>query len=108
MLISVLIFPDIFNTLPSLIGKDITFTGRTYLWAAIWEVIKKHILIGCGFQGYWVISNKDLLELYKNFVWLPNQAHNGYLDILNEIGIVGLVLFAISGFELLYKLNATS
>ena len=27
--------------------------------------------------------------LYEQFVWLPRQAHNGYLDILNEVGIRG-------------------
>jgi O-antigen ligase len=39
------------------------------------------------------MGNADLLTLYEKFVWLPRQAHNGYLDILNETGIVGFSIF---------------
>jgi len=28
-----------------------------------------------------------------DFVWLPNEGHNGYLDLWNENGVVGLGLF---------------
>ena len=92
---SLLFDPEIFNVLPGLIGKDITFTGRIFLWEEILEEVKKHFLLGCGFQGYWVVTNENLLALYEQFVWLPNQAHNGYLDILNEVGLVGLILFIL-------------
>lgn len=32
--------------------------------------------------------------LYSTYVWLPRQANNGYIDILNELGIIGSMLFA--------------
>jgi O-antigen ligase len=93
--VSLIFNPDIFNVLPGLIGKNVTFTGRTFLWEEIFEEAKKHIFLGAGFQGYWVITNENLLRLYEQFVWLPNQAHNGYLDILNEVGLIGLTLFVL-------------
>lgn len=89
------LYPNIFNELPGIIGKDITFTGRTFLWNEIIVEVNEHLLLGCGFQGYWVITSPKILELYKLFVWIPNQAHNGYLDILNEIGLIGLTLFVL-------------
>ena len=57
--------------------------------------IEKHLLLGAGFQGFWVVDSPKILLLYKQFVWLPNQAHNGYIDIVNELGIVGLCLFLL-------------
>jgi hypothetical protein len=33
--------------------------------------------------------------LFDEFPWLPNQSHLGYLDILNETGIVGISIFII-------------
>lgn len=93
--VSIIFDPEIFNMLPGLIGKDITFTGRTFLWEEILVEANKHLILGCGFQGYWVVTNENLLKLYEQFVWLPNQAHNGYLDILNEVGLIGLTLFIL-------------
>ncbi|MBL7217585.1 MAG: O-antigen ligase family protein [Desulfobacteraceae bacterium] len=87
--------PEVIGSLFKYFGKDVTFTGRTDLWSSIFGEAKGHLLIGCGFAGFWVIDNPDLITLYKDFIWLPNQAHNGYLDILNETGLVGLSLFIL-------------
>ena len=74
-------------------GKDLTFTGRTYLWAYILNIAQSHLWLGCGFQGYWVGIDPKLGLLYDVIGWVPNQAHNGYVDLLNEIGLVGAILF---------------
>jgi O-antigen ligase len=91
----IFIVPEILETIVSSTGKDLTFTGRVDLWADIWEEVKKHPLIGAGFQGYWVITSSKVEALYEIYPWLPIQAHNGYLDIINELGIVGIGLFAL-------------
>lgn len=88
--------PNLFESLPQVVGKDSTFTGRTDLWLYMLGEIGKHPLAGCGYGGFWVIESPDLMALYQQFVWLPNQAHNGYIDILNETGIIGLSLFLLS------------
>ncbi len=77
-------------------GKDLTLTGRTELWADIFRIAKTHLLFGCGFQGFWVVDALNIQALYQVYVWIPIQAHNGYLDILNETGLVGLTLFIIA------------
>jgi exopolysaccharide production protein ExoQ len=89
----VFLAPDLIAALAGSAGRDLTFTGRTQLWADILMETQKHWVLGAGYQGFWVIENPSLLALYEIYVWLPNQAHNGYLDILNELGIVGLLMF---------------
>jgi O-antigen ligase len=84
---------EVLMELPGFFNKDITFTGRTDLWYEILQEVKNHPLIGAGFEGYWIVENENLLALYNKFVWLPRQAHMGYLDLLNETGLIGIGLF---------------
>jgi exopolysaccharide production protein ExoQ len=87
--------PDILASVVGSAGRDLTFTGRTDLWRDILYETSNHWVLGAGFQGFWVVENPALLALYDIYVWLPNQAHNGYLDILNEVGAIGLFLFLL-------------
>ena len=91
----IFLFPDFWNLGVSIIGKDITFTGRTDLWSYIYAEAQKHFSLGAGFGGFWTLSNPDIVSLYEEFIWLPNQSHNGYLDVLNETGAVGLGLLLV-------------
>ncbi len=79
------------------IGKDITFTGRTDLWIDLLKIAKPYLHLGYGYGSFWVIQydNVDLMNLYEKYIWLPNEAHLGYLDILIETGFVGLILFIL-------------
>lgn len=73
-----------------LLGRDTTFTGRTDLWQDLSRYWSARPALGYGFGGFWV---GDLgHDLWTKYLWNPNQAHNGYLDILLQIGLVGLVL----------------
>ena len=95
MFISImLVVPEIIEDAVGSTGKDLTFTGRVDLWADIWEEAKNHLVIGTGFQGYWVVTSTKVELLFEIYSWLPTQAHNGYLDIINEVGIIGIILFS--------------
>ena len=76
-------------------GKNLSFTGRTLLWQDIWAIAKSHFWLGCGFDGFWVMShhNYALMAFLEYYEWVPNEAHMGYLDVLNEVGMIGLLLF---------------
>lgn len=78
-------------------GKDLTFTGRTNLWIDIWNLSKQHFWLGCGYNGFWIMTphNHALMAFLDNYEWVPNEAHMGYLDILNELGMVGLFIFIL-------------
>jgi len=83
------------DALFGLFGKDMTFTGRVDIWSSILDEIKGHWIIGCGFQGFWMTNKPALAEIYYDLQWEIPHAHQGYLDILNETGIVGLSIFFV-------------
>lgn len=101
---------DIVASLFHFFGKDMTLTGRIDLWAAVFEETKKHLLFGCGFGGFWIADSPAMDTILEEFVWLPNQSHLGYLDILNETGVVGISLVAfmmLSYFKNLLNVEQT-
>ena len=84
--------PEIVEAL-NLTGKDVTtFSDRTYLWEYMMFEISKHPILGCGFRGFWVVDSIGIQTIWNRFLFLPIQAHNGYLDIMNELGIIGIGL----------------
>lgn len=77
------------------LGRDPTLTGRTDLWEAMIVGIAEHPILGVGYNGFWV-GGMGLSEfVISDFHWSINQAHNGYLDILNELGVIGFLLFML-------------
>ncbi len=93
LLVSYYAAPEVLATLPESFGKDATFTGRTELWNDLLLEVRKRFIVGHGFNSFWGINNPNLYYIYQKYIWLPNQAHNGYLDILIDLGIIGLFLF---------------
>lgn len=86
--------PEMITSGFAFLGKDPSLTGRTELWQDIFEETQKHLLFGTGFGGFWIVDSQPLMNLYHYYVWFPRHSHNGYLDLLNETGIVGLFLLA--------------
>ncbi len=100
--------PEILNLFPELFGKDSTFSGRTDLWTYIAFEISKHPWLGTGYQSFWLVENVNIELLYKVFVWLPNQAHNGYLDIINEVGFIGFIFFLLFLVNYFFRISKIS
>ena len=74
-------------------GGDPTLTGRTYLWDELIKIGASHPVLGVGYGGFWIgdVGN----HLWETFNWHPGQAHNGYIDIYIDLGIIGLVLLSV-------------
>jgi len=91
----ILVYPEIIAIGTESIGKDPTFTGRTDLWTAMLISISHHPLLGTGYQAFWSVSppSQYLEHIYQLFIWIPNESHNGYIDIANEVGLIGLGIF---------------
>lgn len=83
-------------------GKDTTFTSRTQ----IWDIIRTHIelspFIGSGYGGYWTgaVPSSPSYAYIRIMNFYPTEAHNGYLDIINDLGYIGLLL--LLGFLIVY------
>jgi O-antigen ligase len=86
----------------ALSGKDLSFSNRM----VIWDIIKEHIqlapLLGSGYGAYWV----GPLPTSPSYVFLaraalyPTQSHNGFLEITNDLGFVGLA--CLLGYLIVY------
>lgn len=71
------------------VGRDMTLTGRTDLWADLLN-IPINPLLGTGYQSFWLGPRAD--NLWHKYSFHPNQAHNGYLETYLNVGFVGLGL----------------
>jgi exopolysaccharide production protein ExoQ len=69
----------------SMLGRDSTLTGRTEVWAVVLPARDQQPLLGYGFGSFWTDARRKLYDI--------PTAHNGYLDILLELGEVGLALY---------------
>jgi O-antigen ligase len=74
-------------------GKDLTFSSRTQIWDVINAHIIQHPWIGTGYSAYWTESlTSPSNEMQRLLFFYPGEAHNGYLDVINDLGVVGGVI----------------
>jgi exopolysaccharide production protein ExoQ len=78
------------------IGKDATLTGRTDMWPSIIEMIAKEPWLGYGYSAFWNDWNSPGATVWYAAKWTPPNAHNGLLDLWLDLGLLGVVVFAIS------------
>ena len=82
------------DTFLEMIGKDPTLTGRTEIWAYVIQDIWMKPLLGWGYFGFWQLTNPAALEISNAVHWIVPQAHNGLLEFLLNVGVLGTALFA--------------
>ena len=72
-------------------GKDRTFTGRTNIWYLLRLHIAQSPLLGTGYGAYWIgpVPSSPSFEMVKRLFFYPTEGHNGYLDVINDLGYVG-------------------
>lgn len=75
-----------------MLGKDPTLTGRTDIWAAVIADIWQRPWLGWGFLAFWSPLNPAAAEIADTFHWFVPQAHNGLLEMLVNLGVIGTVL----------------
>ena len=75
------------STITSSLNRDETLTGRTEVWAAILPEMKQQPLLGHGFGSFWTTARRDFYQI--------GHGHNGYLDILLDLGAVGLIMYIV-------------
>jgi exopolysaccharide production protein ExoQ len=78
------------------LGRGSHLSGRTVLWASLLQ-LHTNPIFGTGFESFWL--GERLNQLAGIFatqsgktVFIPNEAHNGYLEVYLELGLVGLLL----------------
>jgi exopolysaccharide production protein ExoQ len=75
-------------------GKDLTFTGRSDIWALINEHIRFAPMLGSGYGAYWTgpLPSSPSYVMVQKLHFYPGSAHNGYLEIVNDLGALGLIV----------------
>lgn len=76
-----------------LLGRDANLTGRAPLWQASIEAIAQRPLLGYGYSGFWQAASHAVQQIWREIGWQAPSAHNGYMDTMLQLGMVGLALF---------------
>lgn len=93
ILFGVLVFANLEPILGAF-GKDLSFTGRTYLWPEVWRAVSERFWLGYGVRGFWQYwrgADNPSIDWISGY-WQPPSAHMGYLDAWVELGLVGVVV----------------
>ncbi len=83
------------EVLLQLLGRDSTFSGRTLLWASVLQEVAERPWLGYGYHAFWNGRTAEFADVWRLVGWAPPHAHNGFLDLLLNVGIVGGVLFVV-------------
>ncbi|MCU1417988.1 MAG: O-antigen ligase family protein [Schumannella sp.] len=87
---AVIVFRD---ALLGLLGKSPDLTNRLDIWHTVVGLAGQRPAFGWGWVGYWA----PWVEPYHDLVVIKGvhyyQAHNAWLDVYLQLGIVGLVVF---------------
>ncbi len=87
------------------LGKDPTLTGRTLMWGVTLTRLMDRPLLGYGRTAFWAPGSPYAVEagraVTENFV--PPHAHNGFIDLALDVGLIGFALFAIVFFKTYFK-----
>jgi exopolysaccharide production protein ExoQ len=80
---------DVWGHFLQVLGKNETLTDRTDVWRDVLEI---HInpLLGAGFESFWL--GDRLKIMWDKWPFHPVQAHNGYLEMYLNLGLVGLTI----------------
>ncbi|MCU1592055.1 MAG: O-antigen polymerase [Frankiales bacterium] len=77
--------------LASAVGEDTTLTGRVQLWQYVWEAASARPAAGYGYGSFW--RSTDEASLVRARVgWDTPHAHNGLLDLVLDLGLLGAVV----------------
>ncbi|MGB9475237.1 MAG: hypothetical protein WCE87_09235, partial [Candidatus Udaeobacter sp.] len=71
------------------LGRGSELSGRTGLWTTLLG-LHTNPIFGTGFESFWL--GKRLEELEGIFYFIPNEAHNGYLETYLTLGGIGVFL----------------
>lgn len=73
------------------------FTGRPLIWKALFDYWVVHPWLGSGFGSFWNIGPDGPIYRYATgWVTQVTVGHNGFLDLLTQVGVPGLALIVFA------------
>ncbi len=104
LLIIVFEIQKYFSFLIKILGKDLTFTGRTFIWNRVIQLIRANPF------GYgWNSSVPDVVSLLNwNETLSIGHAHNYILNLVYKAGIITAIVFVIYLFGIAKRIDTCS
>jgi len=76
----------------SVLGRSSDLTGRTSIWSLVVPFIIERPVQGFGYSGFWAGASPESADIERVMGTMIQYSHNGYLEILLELGAVGFFL----------------
>ncbi len=96
---------EVFSLVPEYFGKDLTLSGRVPIWEYVWTEVQKQLLLGYGFATYWIMGHSRIDIFASHFEGFKvNEAHNGYIEIMLQLGVVGFIFFLFPIIAYIYRM----
>lgn len=77
-----------------LLGKSPDLTGRFGIWSSVIDLAQQRPAFGWGWVSYWVPWADPFSNLAHHAGIRQLQAHNTWLDVAFQLGLVGVLVFA--------------
>lgn len=88
----------------ALLGRSSDLTGRSDLiWAKVFERASAHPLFGNGFSSPWIPTDPAFEGWIVDHGITVFHAHNMWLDVFLQLGILGVVLMGLAYVSLLWR-----
>jgi exopolysaccharide production protein ExoQ len=98
------VFTVVFGVMPlfsnseritSALGRSSDLTGRAEIWSLVVPCILERPIYGYGFSGFWSGASPESAQIDRAMGTMIMYSHNGYLEILLNLGILGFSLALI-------------
>lgn len=77
----------------AVLGKSSDLTNRTEIWRDVSALAQQRPVVGWGWVSYWVPWVKPFDTLAENNGIRQLHAHNAWIDVWFQLGIIGLIVF---------------
>jgi O-antigen ligase len=92
---------DITGAIISMLGRDATLTTRVPMWEDLLAMVRDPIL-GFGYESFW-LGERQLIIHQRWGIAL--SAHNGYLELYLNLGLIGLFILAAISLSGLHNVS---
>jgi exopolysaccharide production protein ExoQ len=83
------------DTVLGLLGRSSDLSNRVDIWAAVIDLAQERPWFGWGWVSYWApwVEPFSGLAVIRGVEYL--QAHNAWLDVWLQLGVIGVLVFAV-------------
>lgn len=85
-----------------ILDRDMMLTGRIPLWIVTLQLTAGKYLYGYGYSAFW-IGKGPSADIWQLLHWEPQHGHNGFLDLILHLGIIGFGIFVLGYIKVLLR-----